>query len=953
MMAETAFKFLLREGDRPFRSSRCFVIADPASRDRAQWTLQLDPPVNAAWTFEINDVKDWMLHGPPVRQIIQDPANARTSNFRILDRDAIFRAYLRQVRDNIPEAYRSRRIVALMPSIADHAARTRYKDAIEAAIPGAAVMPEPEMVAEYFRLLMRRLELEAGRNNVILVIDVGAATANMTLIVSRRDRKIVDVGTTGTQRDLRLRALRGDSRGRAGRWVDQKLAGLLGVDPEEPTILREVEALKVRASAQPDKEHVAVAANGVRMAIDGALLADVAGELWGELLPLFRQLSGRLYENQTASESARELSRERFDELGVTSALEAHRLIDTVLLAGGTSLLPGFEKAMLSTLFQDGHRPAVLRVGDAFAIAAASGGVAHILHNYEPPRLREASGRSAAVFAAPLEATLQHPLLLGIKLPNEREQLVVLLEPDDPFIDDGGVRSVEGVPALAAKSQPRMRLLPSLASGREARRGRQFEPMRVIRAPGRMDLQWDPRRERATIRSDEVEGTGKLWIDAHLLRTRQEAAPNPFVDSLPANLLAVDAAEEVVLDIGMSKIVAVTADRGAISAEMLDQLTHQGPPAFPSRTPAPPGEANNFVDGPGIVSSERRSDTPASPPPRPVAPARGGWGARVADADVVGALVRARDALADSAPHLRFDDIVVALLALAARPVVLLAGPPGCGKSTLVRLIASLLGMQSGDRFHEVAVQAHWADDDGLFGENGALTPLLTEVEGAHLILFDEFNLTRPEYYLSRLFHALDTETGLISPSQRLASCRVFGTLNIDESSRPPSPKVIDRCFLMELEPVDWDNAAAAAAAPVLPPDFAGLPGLPAVAADAAGGDPRIDTVLRALHRAVDDHDLRPDLLPSRRVLADIKALLSLHERLGLERDGLLDRSDLVDRLLASRVLVKLSGAFDQVGFALDALEKAVDGIDELHRTRRRLKLARQQARLGFVSPWQ
>lgn len=947
-MADTAFKFLMREGDRPFRSSRCFVVADPTSHQRAQWTLQLDQPYDAAWALEIDDVKDWMLHGPAVRHMVLDPANQSTSNVRILKRDDVFRAYLKEIKENIPEPYRSRRIVALMPSIADDAVRTRYKDAIDAAMPGAVVMPEPEMVAEYFRLLMRRLELEAGRNNVILVVDVGAATANMTLIVSRRDRKIVDVNATGKQRDLRLRALRGDSRGRAGRWVDEKLAVLLGVDPKEPSLLREVEALKMRASARPDEEHVTVAANGVRMALNGAMLADVANELWRELLPLFRQLSGRLYENQNSSESARELSRDRFDERGVTSALEAHRLIDTVLLAGGTSLLPGFEKAMLGALFSNGPRPAVLRVGDAFPIAAASGGMAHTLHNYEPPRLREASGRSGGLFAAPLETTLPHSLLLGIKLRDERERQVLLLDPDDPFVDDGGVRPIEGAPELTANTQPRMRLLPGLEAGRQARRGRHFEPMRVTRAPGRMNLHWDPRPGRATIRSEDVEGTGKLWIDAHLLRSRQEPAPNPFTDSLPADLLAVDAAEEVVLDIGMSKIVAVTADRGAISAGTLDQLTRQ---RFSTLTPAQPGEAASPVDRRWTEPPTRQSGRAFGLLLNPVAPALVRWSVRVPDADVVAALMRAKDALADSTPDPHFNDIVVALIALAARPWVLLAGPPGCGKSTLVRLIASLLSMRSGEQFHEVAVQAHWADDGGLFGKSGALAPLLTEVDRDHLILLDEFNLTRPEYYLSRMFHALDTNSGFIGAGERLASCRVFGTLNIDESSRPPSPKVIDRCFLMELAPVNLDIAPRAA--PVLPPGFVGLPGLPAIGADAAGGDKRLDIVLRALHHAVEEHDLRPDLLPSRRALADIRALLGLEERLKLESAGLLDRTDLVDRLLASRVLVKLAGAYDQVGFALDALEKAVDGIEELHRTRRRLKLARQQARLGFVSPWQ
>jgi hypothetical protein len=74
---------------------------------------------------------------------------------------------------------------------------------------------------------------------------------------------------------------------------------------------------------------------------------------------------------------------------------------------------------------------------------------------------------------------------------------------------------------------------------------------------------------------------------------------------------------------------------------------------------------------------------------------------------------------------------------------------------------------------------------------------------------------------------------------------------------------------------------------------------------------------------------------------------------LDLQAKGLLSRDDLVDRVLASRILVKLSGAFDQVEPALSALESLAEGMEELRRTRSRLKLARQQSRLGFVSPWQ
>jgi energy-coupling factor transporter ATP-binding protein EcfA2 len=331
--------------------------------------------------------------------------------------------------------------------------------------------------------------------------------------------------------------------------------------------------------------------------------------------------------------------------------------------------------------------------------------------------------------------------------------------------------------------------------------------------------------------------------------------------------------------------------------------------------------------------------------------ARSHWGDRIEDSDFSHALASLRDDVKNAEPHLNFDDVVVALLGLTVRPIVLLSGPPGCGKSTLVRLIARMLGKTIGETFHEVAVQAHWENDSVLFDKEGLLSSLLKESALAHLVLFDEFNLTRPEYYLSRLFHALEGGNGSISRDQTIASCRVLGTLNIDDASRPPSPKVIDRCFLLELPQVSWDveSPIGLSSLSAITP----LPGLPAVSIDGANTDERIGAVLEGLKAAVSDHELRHDLLPSRRVLTDIKALLSLHHRLDLQGKGLLDRNELVDRIIASRILVKLSGAFDQLQPALDALERTVGGVEELPRTRRRLKLARQQSRLGFISPWQ
>jgi hypothetical protein len=219
----------------------------------------------------------------------------------------------------------------------------------------------------------------------------------------------------------------------------------------------------------------------------------------------------------------------------------------------------------------------VLHVGTSFAIAAAAGGLAHRLHNYAPPRIRDPDEQGGAVIKPALESTLPYPLLIGIKQAPKPEELVTVLDPNDPFIDDGGIRPIEALPLLAAGSRPRMRLVPGGAAGVEARIGRKFKALEVQQSPGKMSVEWDPVRQRATIHSDQVQGTNAtLWIDANAHRKREVAALNPFDGILKPRTLAVDEAEDVVLDFGMSKVVALTTGRGWVSAEELERVVKDG-----------------------------------------------------------------------------------------------------------------------------------------------------------------------------------------------------------------------------------------------------------------------------------------------------------------------------------------------------------------------------------------
>lgn len=176
-------------------------------------------------------------------------------------------------------------------------------------------------------------------------------------------------------------------------------------------------------------------------------------------------------------------------------------------------------------------------------------------------------------------------------------------------------------------------------------------------------------------------------------------------------------------------------------------------------------------------------------------------------------------------------------------PLVVLAGVSGTGKSQLPRLYASHMGFQ----FMNVAVQPRWDSPQDLFGfynymehryKATELSRALRQMdrltypakegeeraiqEGMLLVLLDEMNLARVEYYFSELLSklemrsadledrpdlqalaAIEVETGALDTDQRSKSLLVgnnvlfVGTMNEDESTLSMSDKVLDRANVL------------------------------------------------------------------------------------------------------------------------------------------------------------
>ena len=233
----------------------------------------------------------------------------------------------------------------------------------------------------------------------------------------------------------------------------------------------------------------------------------------------------------------------------------------------------------------------------------------------------------------------------------------------------------------------------------------------------------------------------------------------------------------------------------------------------------------------------------------------------VSDAELVAARARAQALLSDLGEHriyrwsaadgeeslvdhlvsycttsLDFDDEDIRRLhvALKTKPFVILAGLTGSGKSSLTRLYAAALGAHTGNQqFRRVAVRPDWIDQSEVLGfvnpvsqrfVPGWLAETVRSCERRpdllHFVLLDEMNLAPVEQYLAEMLSAMeeassgsgDVRLPLYSRGEEPDNADewppdlqypnnliIVGTVNVDETTRPLSERVIDRANVLHL----------------------------------------------------------------------------------------------------------------------------------------------------------
>lgn len=985
----------------------------------------LAPPVRDKPAQRLIDIKQWAMQGAPYEQLLtfrQKGAEARKITL-----DSAVRVFLEQLYFGAPDEFNNaEELYLLLPAIRDQEQRRNYRRLLTRAVRGISdkvqlhFLFEPEMALEYFSLVRGELEFRSDENDLYLIVDCGALTCNVTAVLTTKDG--VTTNTTGRSRGA-LNALPGTTANCAGRYVDRILLAEarehLDLPEHEDDALFLIEATKIEAGLRHSPVYLTDPSGRRSWALTPARLQAMSEHLIAEYLSTFRDVLERTFQQLQGTAA----HRDRLAEAGVADGAGLGRTIRGVVLAGGTSQLPGF-RAALSRALDLSPETQWFVVGAEYPFVAAVGAMTHILDRRgllrSPPRKRAPR--------PPLSASLQDDIY-GIWRGNGEPKAFRLVERDawpTAFFDQIKVplpsecrgKKISLALAWGPDGHKKEEFLVAADANRwvEIDCSQTMPDLALVSESGGEELKLVTSGRKSKTRYYYLNTPPLLLASASSSR---ELDPPEFAD----HALFAEASRILVVDFGMSKTVLVSGEEAGpirpsefaeYSAALQRARTlapgwsvHSGKSA---PTSAPPGRAT--IDAP--LSPEPSPQTVKEPaveeplaPPRPDEPlietaanatltvneAPLPRHAPIDDLLLASPTASAREPSVPLLPcrgpstevdflrdalelatqnslHVAVEDLVFLHLALSVRPFILLAGAPGVGKTSLAKFHAALLGCSQLQRtLAFVQVQANWISDDPLFGHGGEIAGMLDRghrhADLLQAVLLDEFNLTRPEYYMASLLAALDHDSpeqdgGMKRRVPRDSSTGhsrmvVYATLNIDEVARPPADKILDRAFVMSPVPPAFQDPIILTRPVELIPErrlsavqwaqWSKLPMPMSLPADLAGLVRRIQEFERS--HAINHYET---LVPSRRALLDLAATIARFDQAGLE-DLDVSRSTIVDRAVAGRILPRLRGEYRRLKPLLETLAdfflKVGWPVCERH-----VRAMLGRAEFGFVSFW-